>query len=135
MDLMQLRRNLLMQEWTPSNLFDKNTMFSSLTHGYLENDGTKVGSQVWYISDYIPVNGDSFVLKNIGGNAPSIVLYNANKEFLAGKNYGTPKAEIRTDVYIQSNQTAYFVRFCGYALNGYESQLMEYLDPVILQYN
>lgn len=125
----------MMQKNQPINLFDKDTMFSTLTPGYLKNDGTEVYNSGWYISDYIPVNGTSFVLKNVGGVAPSIVLYDANKQFLSGKNYNTKSAADKTNVYISSASTAYYCRFSGNAPNGSISRLMEYLDPVILQYN
>ena len=135
LDVMALRRSLLMMQKTqPLNLFDKDTMFSELTPGYLKNDGSIALHRSWYISDYIPVNGTSFVLKNVGGGSPSIVLYDANKQFLSGKNYGTSGATETTDVYITSTSTAYFCRFSAYSSNGSLTKLNEYIEDIVLQY-
>ena len=134
-DLMALRRGmLLMQKTQPLNLFDKDTMFSELTSGYLKNDGSITSHLSWYISDYIPVNGTSFVLKNVGGGSPSIVLYGENKQFLSGINYGTSGATEKTDVYIMSPSTAYFCRFSAYSSNGSLTKLNEYIEDIVLQY-
>ena len=136
MDLMARKKKIMMmlQETEPVNLFDKDTMFSEMTIGYLKDDGSIRENSYWFISDYIPVNGDSFVLKNVGGGNPSVCLYDGNKNYIAGKKYGTSSSIVKTDVYITSSTIAKYCRFSAYSTTTDGANLMNYTNDIVLQY-
>ena len=86
------------------NLFNKDGTLE--TGKYLKNDGSTVDDSGWSITDYIPVSGTTFTIQGVAGNTPSIILYDANKLFLAGQKYGT-----HDTVTISSESTASYCRF------------------------
>lgn len=94
-----------------ANLFDYQTMSTSEVDKYLKNDGTLGDSTGWNVSDYIPCNGQQFVLGKIGGNIPSFCLYDSNKIFIAGKSYNTGGVEKKRYIHINGSSIASFIRF------------------------
>ena len=74
---------------------------------YLKNDGTVTADNAFYISDYLPVDASNdYTLSGIAGNnAPSICLYDENKNFISGENY-----QNRTSVTIATGATGAYVR-------------------------
>ena len=82
--------------------------------GYLNSNGAVIEASNWGITDYIPCNGTTFTLNPIGGNAPSICLYDSNKQIIATKSYNSGSATTKILVTITSTTTAEYVRFSYY---------------------
>ena len=93
------------------NLFDYQTMASGVTGYYLTSTGVETASNAWAITDYIPCNGQSFTLGKIGGNSPSICLYDSDKTFIAGQAYNTGGATYKNDITVTASQNAKYIRF------------------------
>ena len=100
-----------------ANLFDYQTMAVSATGYYLDATGQELSGNGWKISDYIPCNGNEFTINKIGGIAPAICLYDANKQFLTGKSYQTGGSGIKIPVTINSTTNAKYIRFSYVTIN------------------
>lgn len=100
-----------------ANLFDYQTMAVSATGYYLDATGQELSGNGWKISDYIPCNGNEFTINKIGGIAPAICLYDANKQFLTGKSYQTGDSGIKIPVTINSTTNAKYIRFSYVTIN------------------
>lgn len=96
---------------TGKNLFDKNSQSLWTQKKYLAEDGTEVSNNGWMITNYIPVKGNAFTLSSIGGNSPSICLYDVNKQYITGKKYGTSVALDLTDVTVSTTDEVAYIRF------------------------
>ena len=88
-----------------ANLFDISVLQTEGTRNYyLAEDGTETSSSGWFITQYIPVNGDNITISGPAGINPSICAYDENKQYLRGKKYNGINATL-------SIQNAKFVRF------------------------
>lgn len=88
-----------------ANLFDISVIQTEGTANYyLTEDGTETSGVGWFITQYIPVNGDNIIISGPAGTNPSICAYDENKQYLRGKKYNGSNATI-------SIQDAKFVRF------------------------
>lgn len=99
------------------NLFDFATMANGTLGYYLSDDGVEHSSGSWAITDYIPCNGTEFTLNAVGGNEPSICLYNADKQYITGKKYNSGTASTKIAVSLSSQETAKYIRFSWYRYN------------------
>lgn len=105
------------------NLFDYRTMSGTITEKYLNANGELVNDNSWGVTDYIPCGGTDFTIGKIGGGSPSICFYDANKNFINGKNYNTPYgAQRKTNITATSSSEAKFIRF-SYCIFGYPDDL------------
>ena len=100
-------------------------MATSVTGKYLSNDGVENEGSAWNISDYIPCLGKTFTLNPIGGNTPSICLYDSNKNYITGINYSSGGVDRKIAVTITANTDAYFIRFSYYVNSEYEDDLSQ----------
>ena len=107
------------------NLFNYQTMATSATGKYLTSDGVENEGSAWNISDYIPCLGKTFTINPIGGNDPSMCLYDSNKNYITGINYSSGSVATKTAVTITANVDAYFIRFSYRANSGYEDDLTQ----------
>ena len=94
-----------------ANLLDYTTMSEGVDEAYLAADGSEVSASVWAISDYIPCDGTSFTINPIGGNEPSICLYDENKTYITGKAYMTGGANTKQSISITATSSAKYIRF------------------------
>ena len=88
--------------WLVTDLFTKK---GSTSGHQLRSDGTIYESASWSYSDYIPIKSNrqtSLTLSNTGNN-PSIVFYNADKEYISGIAYANRK----TFFFVTPDNTAY----------------------------
>lgn len=86
------------------NLFNEN--IDIINNYYISNSGTLTYNTNWKCTDYIPVNGKSFTLKNISGSAPGMAAYDINKNYITGISYNG-----RNIVEITSNSKICYIRF------------------------
>ena len=70
----------------------------SKTNYYLDVDGNEVSNNVWNISDFIPVfgNTDYFINKTLGDTNPSVCFYDKDKHFISGVAYGGATSKLFT---------------------------------------
>ena len=93
------------------NLFDYKTMHG-VRDKYLNENGEISGSVgSWAITDYIPCSGTVFTINSIGGNLPSVCLYDSHKNFITGLAYNTGGAEYKKPITIKSETIASYIRF------------------------
>lgn len=91
------------------NLADWTNMNNLTTGKYLTNTGAEGSNESWSYTDYIAVDGYSFTLKRVAGNAPSICAYNENKELITAVAYNT--GNTARNVTIKSDTKISYIRF------------------------
>lgn len=97
-----------------AQLFDYQTMAHGTDGMYLDENGSMQNSNAWAVTDFIPCNGSAFTLHAVGGGAPAICLYDAEKRYIIGKRYNTGGAATKSDITITSQTDATFIRFSWY---------------------
>ena len=100
-------------------------MATSVTGKYLSNDGVENEESSWNISEYIPCLGKTFTINPIGGNDPSICLYDSNKNYITGIKYNSGGVDRKTAVTITANVDAYFIRFSYCVGSEYEDDISQ----------
>ena len=121
---------------TGKNLFDKSTI-STLTVGYLNDDGTINGNTGFKISDYIPTFGNTNMAISSdlsAGNSPSVCWYDSSLNYISGEKWAnrtqivlslpSNAKFIRVSLYDDRNGTGTFINSCqieyGNAITTYE---------------
>lgn len=97
-----------------AQLFNYKTMSDGLQGYYLTASGSEAQSPEWSVTDYIPCYGSTFVLSKVGGNAPSICGYDAQKAFVDGKAYNTGGGSNKQNILVTFNSDVKFIRFSYY---------------------
>ena len=98
-----------------AQLFDYQTGTPTV-YKFLDENGTEIEATEeypWYITDYIPIPDGvlSVTLSKIGGNSPAMCAYDASKNYITGKKYGTVSAVTKVNVTLTSSTPIHFIRF------------------------